>query len=432
MRRYSLKAAKNAAALLFATQRRDVLTLEALADRLDVLEIRCSSRNSDNFDSIEYYAMKPKAELHLEEVARRCADPRYDAFLFSHRHLPIMLAQMIVQVGGLPCGLFAMQSIKKVRQVLLQSFNRLKDAPLPKTKEERSEYLKVVSVVNAAHENIIPAMAEGILELKRELLKYRSPSNMNKQQAMAEYLHGELVRISGALDNFNRAFVEFKFVSRQLESMHAPNQRGGCIGVLETSMKLEEVVKFAMAEARDICHSHYGDAPPVELYVVDDPAPFPHWAEVLHYITVEIVKNALRATVDHHMKRSAAGFVDCTDMPPVKVTVAAPASAEFASVCVSDEGGGMSRVTTERAMSYSYTSAAKPVMAPDANAVDDDTTREASPLAGYGYGLPMSRIYARCFGGDIQLSSVEGYGTKAFIYVKRRGLISSSSFPKAK
>jgi len=69
---------------------------------------------------------------------------------------------------------------------------------------------------------------------------------------------------------------------------------------------------------------------------------------------------------------------------------------------ISDEGGGIPRSGLSRIFTYLYSTAENPP--------DLDEHNEGVTMAGYGYGIPISRLYARYFGGDLQIISMEGYG----------------------
>lgn len=75
---------------------------------------------------------------------------------------------------------------------------------------------------------------------------------------------------------------------------------------------------------------------------------------------------------------------------------------------LSDQGGGIPRSVMDLLFNYMYSTAPQPAV----------SGLDTPPLAGYGYGLPLSRLYARYFHGDLMLTSFEGFGTDAVIYLK--------------
>jgi pyruvate dehydrogenase kinase 2/3/4 len=77
-----------------------------------------------------------------------------------------------------------------------------------------------------------------------------------------------------------------------------------------------------------------------------------------------------------------------------------------------------------RIWSYLFTTADPAILDRMLNNDDKDSVRDfdvQSPLAGLGYGLPIARNYARYFGGELTIMSMEGYGTDSFIYLPRLG-----------
>lgn len=73
-----------------------------------------------------------------------------------------------------------------------------------------------------------------------------------------------------------------------------------------------------------------------------------------------------------------------------------------------------------RAFNYFYSTAPPQFDTDDAGDAAQDFTRSV-PLAGLGVGLPLSRVMARYFAGDLQIVSMEGFGTDAFVFLRRLG-----------
>jgi pyruvate dehydrogenase kinase 2/3/4 len=80
-------------------------------------------------------------------------------------------------------------------------------------------------------------------------------------------------------------------------------------------------------------------------------------------------------------------------------------SCQDIAIKISDEGGGIPRSGVPLVWTYMYTTAPSQHLDPTF-----DKSDFKAPMAGFGYGLPISRLYARYFGGDLKLISMEGYG----------------------
>ena len=87
------------------------------------------------------------------------------------------------------------------------------------------------------------------------------------------------------------------------------------------------------------------------------------------------------------------------------------------TIRVSDQGGGVPRRIRDNLFEYLYTTAPTPAITSSVEMPSGmGGMGSAAPLAGYGYGLPLSRLYARYFAGDLTMSSIDGFGTEVFVY----------------
>lgn len=208
------------------------------------------------------------------------------------------------------------------------------------------------------------------------------------------------------INNDIQAFLDRFYMSRigirMLIGQHIAlqDQRGNndpnYVGIICTETNVKDLALEAIENARFVCEDHYGlfEAPKVQLICRDD-LNFMYVPGHLSHMMFETIKNSLRAVVDLHGQ-------DKADFPITKVIVAE--GKEDITIKITDEGGGIPRSAIPLVWTYMYTTVDQtPTIDPEFNKSDFK-----APMAGFGYGLPISRLYARYFGGDLKLISMEG------------------------
>ncbi|KAK9147137.1 hypothetical protein Sjap_007040 [Stephania japonica] len=311
---------------------------------------------------------------------------------FLHKELPIRIARRAIELESLPYGLSDKSAVLKVRDWYLDSFRDLRAFSEIKDTVDELNFTQMIKMIKVRHNNVVPMMALGVQQLKKDFKPKTLPTNLDE--------------IHQFLDRFYMSRIGIRMLIGQHVALHDPNPPPDCVGYIHTKMSPVEVARHASEDARSICLREYGSAPQIDIY--GDPSfTFPYVPTHLHLMVFELVKNSLRAVQERFMDSDRVA-------PPVRIIVAD--GIEDVTIKISDEGGGIPRSGLPKIFTYLYSTAKNPL---DENL--DIESSDAVTMAGYGYGLPISRLYARYFGGDLQIISMEGYGTDAYLHLSRLG-----------
>uniref|UniRef100_A0AC11CGW4 Pyruvate dehydrogenase kinase 3 n=1 Tax=Ovis aries TaxID=9940 RepID=A0AC11CGW4_SHEEP len=300
------------------------------------------------------------------------------SYMFLRKELPVRLANTMREVNLLPENLLNRPSVGLVQSCFLQ----------------------VLIKVRNRHNDVVPTMAQGVIEYKEKF-------------GFDPFISSN---IQYFLDRFYTNRISFRMLINQHTLLFGGDTNPAHpkhIGSIDPTCNVADVVKDAYETAKMLCEQYYLVAPELEVEEFNAKAPNKPIQVVyvpshLFHMLFELFKNSMRATVELYEDRKE-GY------PAVKTLVTL--GKEDLSIKISDLGGGVPLRKIDRLFNYMYSTAPRPSLEP---------TR-AAPLAGFGYGLPISRLYARYFQGDLKLYSMEGVGTDAVIYLKA---LSSESFER--
>ncbi|XP_072523195.1 pyruvate dehydrogenase (acetyl-transferring) kinase isozyme 2, mitochondrial [Salminus brasiliensis] len=314
------------------------------------------------------------------------------SFVFLRQELPVRLSNIMKEINLLPDRLRTTPSVQMVQSWYVQSLMELLEF-LEKSPEDHSvlaEFVDTLVNIRNRHNDVVPTMAQGVIEYK-EAFSQDPLTNQNIQYFLDRFY---MSRISIRM-LINQHTLVFDGATNPLH----PNT----IGSIDPHCQVTEVVKDAYESAKMLCDQYYLSSPDLvlrELNINDrnQPISIVYVPSHLYHMLFELFKNAMRATIENHDEGS--------NLPPIEVMVAI--GGEDMSIKMSDRGGGVPFRKMENLFSYMYSTAPTPQI----------DQKHGAPLAGFGYGLPISRLYAKYFQGDLQLYSMEGYGTDAVIHLK--------------
>jgi 26S proteasome regulatory subunit T1 len=308
-----------------------------------------------------------------------------------------------------------------------------------KNLEENAAFATQLEKLVQDHANDIPTMAKGF-------------------QECAKYMSSE--QISNFLNAAIRNRIAVRLIAEQhivlSRALQDPEQANTNIGVVNMSLRPVEMIRMCASFVSELCEATLGAAPPVVIDGATD-ATFAYVPVHMEYILTEILKNAFRATVEQHHKQHG-NAIGAHSLPPVLITVVPPPrfpgidKPATLSLRIRDQGGGVTPANMARIFSYAFTTAGRRAHEDDtddgesaggpyaaqhvggAAAVGSDAGdggaglfREMTgkgveaglgTIAGLGFGLPMSRLYAQYFGGSLDLYSLDGWGSDVLLRLR--------------
>ncbi|KAF9999606.1 hypothetical protein BGZ80_009205 [Entomortierella chlamydospora] len=389
-----------------------------------------------------------------------------DVARYARKELPVRLARLIKSTQQLPFIVGTNPYIKQVYKLYYDSFQTITASPKElKNKEDLDRFAALLQGLVASHADVIPMLSQGFLECQ----KYMQKDDIKKfldgviRSRIGIRLIAEQVislreqRTDSDVDDDNDK-------KKQSKSSSIPRPKD-VVGVVHTELRPADLVKTCASFVQELCDINYGSSPEVVINGQTDTT-FTYVPVHLEYILCELLKNSVRATVEYSQKigRSALNAshlsakkstfssadkrsngvvimnqdddLDITKRPnefghpPVEVTIAQ--GDHEVTIRIRDHGGGISREHFDSIFDYSFTTVKNEN---DSDAGGDSpygvdsifkgVSRLAmqaglgGPIAGLGFGLPLTRIYAQYFGGDMQLVSLQGYGCDVFLKLKQ-------------
>lgn len=323
---------------------------------------------------------------------------------YVREEFPIRLAHSIVEMQQLPYYVLSTDALQRVYRLYVSAFTSCVHFPRIHTDDDEREFNAMLESVITENTEVVSQIAVGIRQAKRRGSGLGAPEGDGLQ---------------GWVDRLMTSRVGNRVLAEQHLALHTAlhgqdgsvpkNSRSGgraaTDGVIDMNTDVRECFARAADAAGGVCAAQYGVRPRVELKGAESPR-IPYIRAHLTYSAFELLKNAMRATVEHYRAQNGLDSLLAPDVPEIPIFFAE--GHRELTVRISDAGGGIPRKSEHLIFQYGYSTVddtesdsaldvpTESNITTTGNVLGDALDRgknnsRGSQLAGLGFGLPMSR-----------------------------------------
>ncbi|KAF9081821.1 hypothetical protein BGX23_000411 [Mortierella sp. AD031] len=405
---------------------------------------------------------------------------------YVRTELPIRLAHRIRDFQNLPFIVGTNPHIERVYDLYWQAFEQLRTVPEIKTLKENDRFCELIKDLLNDHLVVIPQLALGIMESAKHIPPDQVDQFMNKMlrsRISRRVLAEQHISLTANYNSPNHTMTDRGYIGIIYTHCNPREivERTALLAAETCRRQLEHEQGYHGHHDHHRNHSNRGSGnsrdgiikPPQVVLDGNIDAEFSYIPDHIEYILYELLKNSMRSVMLHGIPDSTTG-----ELPPIQITVCE--GTNDIVFRISDRGGGISPLMEPDIWSYSQSAARfvnfqriakmaatvqeqmvsprRSVSAaessddvgaseagsttPFKSVIDPSQASESAKETGHldrdtchetesqqqqsmhlGIGLPMSRVYAEYWGGDLKVFTMHGYGTDAYARLCKFGNI---------
>lgn len=326
---------------------------------------------------------------HLLNKTSKISNPNMIKLSTSHlyKEMPIRFAHRINDLNMFPYGLNHNHNVNIIRDWYLTSFEELVSKPEPKTFEEIEQFKKKIENIYIRHSPTILTLTRGLFELKES--GFISETDDKQIQIF--------------LDRFHSSRTEIRILIEYYLSLFEYNNNNNQI--INFNSNTNKILNKVLTNINLICERTNNEIFLEDIITINGNTELIIIDNYLYYILFELIKNSTQAVILSNKKNKLIkiNIIDLDD---------------YINIRIEDNGIGIKKENLDKIWLYSYST--DPL--DPKNIIDEEDFSYKTPLSGFGYGLPISKIYLDFFSSIICIDSEYQKGTQLNLFIKKFNL----------